>query len=89
MVEHPKSKSTEGFYRPDRSPCTLLIVVVALSDEPLNMALGAIAVVLLIVVEQKNSFKKSNSYVSRKIASIRNKALYVHEFALGPKLFQE
>ena len=44
------------------------------------MALGAIAVVLLIVVEQKNSFKKSNSYVSRKIASIRNKALYVHEF---------
>ena len=47
------------------------------------MALGAIAVVLLIVVEQKNSFKKSNSYVSRKIASIRNKALYVHEFALG------
>ena len=53
------------------------------------MALGAIAVVLLIVVEQKNSFKKSNSYVSRKIASIRNKALYVHEFALGPKSFQE
>ena len=39
---------------------TLLIVVVALSDEPLNMALGAIAVVLLIVVEQKNSFKRSN-----------------------------
>ena len=47
------------------------------------MALGAIAVVLLIVVEQKNSFKKSNSYVSRKIASIRNKALYVHEFGSG------
>ena len=47
------------------------------------MALGAIAVVLLIVVEQKNSFKKSNSYVSRKIASIRNKALYVHEFGLS------
>ena len=21
MVEHPKSKSTGGFYRPDRSPC--------------------------------------------------------------------
>ena len=47
------------------------------------MALGAIAVVLLIVVEQKNSFKKSNSYVSRRIASIRNKALYVHEFGLS------
>ena len=22
MAEHPKSKSTGGFYRPDRSPCT-------------------------------------------------------------------